>query len=156
MKGVIKKYKLKRRDGKTISGLTISPNNHLFRSNNDDEEIETLAVIMTSLSPSSISIDKEYENDKIFTNPDFRELIEDFNLPSNNHQKGEASLRKLIHLAVNLDVTLFLRLHGTLSASDAVSVINDNGDSYIYFEDEIIDSSILEILKKRLPDWKFY
>ena len=110
---------------------------------------------MTSLSPSSISIDKEYENDKIFTNPDFRELIEDFNLPSNNHQKGEASLRKLIQLAVNLDVTLFLRLHGTLSASDAVSVINDNGDSYIYFEDEIIDSSILEILKKSLPDWKF-
>lgn len=155
MKGVIKKYKLKRRDGKTICGLTISPNNHLFRSNDDDDEIEALAVIMTSLSPSSISIDKEYENDKIFTNPDLRELIEDFNLQSNNHQTGEASLRKLIYLAVNLDVTLFLRLHRALSASDAVSVINDNGDSYIYFEDEIIDSSILEILKKNLPDWKF-
>ncbi len=73
MKGVIKKYKLRRRGGKTISGLTISPKYHLFRSNNDDEEIEALAVIMTSLSPSSISIDKVYGNDKIFTNPDFRE-----------------------------------------------------------------------------------
>ena len=58
MNGTIKEYGLSRKNNKTIGGLTILLKNRSFHSGYD-ETIEALTTIILSLSPSSISIEKE-------------------------------------------------------------------------------------------------
>lgn len=89
------------------------------------------------------------------SNKELKDLVENICSLTDNHQIRRESLVELIRLAIDLDITLFLRLHGTVSMNGVVAVVNDNGDSYIYFETEKIDSAIIEILQKNLPDWRF-
>ena len=154
MKGTIKEYRLSRKNNKTIVGLTILLKNRSFHSGYD-ETIEALTTIILSLSPSSISIEKEYGDNKSLSNKELKDLVENICSLTDNHQIRRESLEELMRLAIDLDITLFLRLHGTVSMNGVVAAVNDNGDSYIYFETEKIDSAIIEILQKNLPDWRF-